>query len=70
MLVLCLEKELEASLTALARASGRSKSDAVREAIVRLIEEAEDLELAEKALRITRSTKSLRQLKKELGPER
>jgi len=70
MLVLCLEKELEASLTALARASGRSKSDAVREAIVRLIEDAEDLELAEKALRITRSTKSLRQLKKELGPER
>lgn len=70
MLALRLEKELEAKLAALARVSGRSKSEVVREAIVRLLEDAEDLELAEKVLRTTRSTKSLRQLRKELGLER
>jgi RHH-type rel operon transcriptional repressor/antitoxin RelB len=70
MLALRLERKLEAKLAALARVSGRSKSEVVREAIVRLIEDAEDLELAEKALRATRSSKSLRQLRKELGLDR
>jgi RHH-type rel operon transcriptional repressor/antitoxin RelB len=67
MLALRLEKQLEAKLAALAKVRGRSKSEVVREAIVRLIEDQEDLELAEKALRTTRSAKSLRQLRKELG---
>lgn len=70
MLALRLENELEAKLAALARVSGRSKSEVAREAIVRLLEDTEDLALAEKALRATRSAKSLRQLSKELGLER
>ena len=67
MLALRLEKELEAKLAALARIKGRTKSQVVRDAIVRMIEDTEDLALAEKALRRTRSAKSLRQLRKELG---
>ena len=70
MLALRLEKHLEAKLAALARVRGRSKSEVVRDAIVRLIEDAEDLELAERVLRTTRSAKPLRQLRKELGLER
>ena len=70
MLALRLEKDLEAKLAALARLRGRSKSEVVREAILRLIEDAEDLETAERALRATRSTKPLRALRKELGLDR
>ena len=68
-LALRLEKELEAKLAALARIKGRTKSEVVRDTIVRMIEDTEDLALAEKALRRTRSAKSLRQLRKELGLE-
>ncbi|MGQ0547421.1 MAG: type II toxin-antitoxin system RelB family antitoxin [Betaproteobacteria bacterium] len=67
MLAIRLEKELEAKLAALARVRGRSKSEVVRDAILRVLEDAEDLELAEKALHKTRSSKSLRALRKELG---
>lgn len=70
MLALRIEKALEDKLAALARVRGRTKSEVVREAIVRLIEDAEDLELAEKVLRATRSAKSLRRLRKELGLDR
>ena len=64
------EKQLEAKLAALARVRGRTKSEVVREAILRMIEDTEDLEMAEKALRKTRSPKSLRRLRKELGLDR
>ena len=70
MLALRLEKTLEAKLAALARVRGRTKSEVVREAILRMIEDTEDLEMAEKALRKTRSPKSLRRLRKELGLDR
>ena len=70
MLALRLEKKLEAKLAALARVRGRTKSQVVREAILRMIEDTEDLEMAEKALRKTRSPKSLRRLRKELGLDR
>lgn len=70
MLALRLGKDLESKLAALARVRGRSKSELVRDAIVRLIEDQEDLELAETALRAARSTKSLQQLRKELGLDR
>jgi len=42
MLALRLEKKLEAKLAALARVRGRTKSEVVREAILRLIEDTED----------------------------
>lgn len=70
MLALRLEKDMDAKLGALARLKRRNKSELVREAIQRLLEDAEDLDLAERALAKTRSTKPLRQLRKALGLER
>ena len=67
MLALRLEKDLERKLSALARVSGKSKSEIVRDALLKLIEDREDLAIAEKALRRTRSAKPLKQLRKELG---
>ena len=70
MLVLNLDRDLEKRLTALARRRRCSKSHIVREAILRLIEDAEDLEVTKRALRDMRSRKSLRDIKKALeqGP--
>ena len=62
MFAVCLGKALEAKLAALARAKGRTKSELARDAIVRLIEDDEDLEIGKRALRRTRSSKPLRQL--------
>ncbi len=70
MLALRLEKELDAKLGALARLRRRNKSELVREAIQRLLEDEEDLELAERVLASSRSSKPLRQLRKELGLDR
>jgi predicted DNA-binding protein len=70
MLALRLEKELDAKLSALARLKRRNKSELVREAIQRLLEDEEDLELAERVLASSRSSKPLRQLRKELGLDR
>lgn len=68
MLVLRLTKDLEARLAELARRRGRTTSDLVRDAIVRMIEDAEDLETAKKALRRTGTVKTLRRLRKENFP--
>ncbi len=70
MLALRLEKELDAKLGALAKLKRRNKSELVREAIKRLLEDEEDLDLAERVLARSRSSKPLRQLRKELGLER
>lgn len=70
MLALRIEKDLERKIAALARITRRSKSEVVREAILRLVEDMEDLELAERALKSTRAPKPLRQLRKELGLDR
>lgn len=70
MLALRLEKDMDAKLGALARLKRRNKSELVREAIQRLLEDEEDLDLAERALAKTRSTKPLRRLRKALGLER
>lgn len=67
MLALRLEKALERKLAALSRVTGRSKSELVRDALVKMIEDREDLQVAESALRRTRSAKPLRALRKELG---
>ena len=44
MLALRLDKELDAKLGALARLKRRNKSELVRQAIVRLLEDEEDLD--------------------------
>ena len=50
MLALRLEAELERRIAALARRQGRNKSALVREALIRYMEDQEDLMLAEAAL--------------------
>ena len=51
MLALRLEAELERRIVALARRQGRNKSALVREALIRYMEDQEDIMLAEAALR-------------------
>ena len=67
MLAIRLEKELEQELDLLAKARGSNRSAVIREAIVRFLEDNEDLELARRALAETGDRTSLRQLRKELG---
>jgi len=67
MITVRLEKELEEQVDLLARASGGNRSTIVREAIVRYLEDNEDLELARRALSESRDSKPLRELRRELG---
>lgn len=67
MLAIRLEKELEQELDLLAKAKGSNRSAVVREAIVRYLEDHEDLELTHQALAATGERVSLRQLRKDLG---
>jgi predicted DNA-binding protein len=70
MFAVRLDRGLEAQLAALAKARRRTKSDLVREAVTRMLEDIEDLGLAERALAETRSRKPLAKLRKELGLDR
>ena len=70
MLALRLEKELDTRLGALAKLKRRNKSELVREAIKRLLEDEEDLDIAERVLSRSRSSKPLKRLRKELGLDR
>ena len=67
MLAIRLEKDLEQEIDLLAKTKGSNRSAVVREAIVRYLEDNEDLELAKQALAETRSCKSLKDLRKDLG---
>ena len=67
MLAIRLEKDLEQEIDLLAKSKGSNRSAVVREAIVRYLEDNEDLELAKQALAETRSSKSLKDLRKDLG---
>lgn len=67
MLAVRIEAELGSQLEALARVKRRSKSELVREAILRMLEDEEDADLAAIAQGSTKSTKTLVQLRKELG---
>ena len=67
MLAIRLEKDLEKELDLLAVAKGSNRSAVVREAIVRYLEDNEDLALAKQALLETTSAKSLKELRKDLG---
>ena len=67
MLAIRLEKDLEQEIDLLAKTKGSNRSAVVREAIVRYLEDNEDLELAKQALAETRSSKSLKDLRKDLG---
>ena len=67
MLAIRLDKELEEALDLLAKARGSNRSAVVREAIIQYLEDNEDIQLAKESLANLNSTKSLRQLRKELG---
>ncbi|PLY00113.1 MAG: CopG family transcriptional regulator [Desulfuromonas sp.] len=69
MLTIRLDSEIEKELDLIARAQGSNRSVVVREAIVRYLEDNEDLELAKQALAETKSTRSLQELRQDLGLE-
>ena len=67
MLAIRLDKELEKEIDLLAKTRGSNRSAVIREAIIQYLEDNEDLELAKESLSKMSSTKSLKQLRKELG---
>jgi RHH-type rel operon transcriptional repressor/antitoxin RelB len=67
MLAIRLDKELEQELDLIAKARGTNRSAVVREAIIRFLDDNEDLQLAKESLSKMKGTKSLQQLRKELG---
>jgi len=67
MLAIRLDKELENELYLLAKSCGSNRSAVVREAILQYLEDNEDLQFAKESLSKMSSTKSLKQLRKELG---
>ena len=66
MLAIRLDKELEQELDLLAKTRGSTRSAVVREAIIQYLEDNEDILLAKQSLSKMGSTKSLKQLRKEL----
>lgn len=70
MLAIRLDSELEAALDQLAKVRGSNRSALAREAIVRYLEDCEDLEVAQEALAATRSTTPLKDLRRDLGLDR
>jgi RHH-type rel operon transcriptional repressor/antitoxin RelB len=66
MLAIRLDKELEQELDLLAKTRGSTRSAVVREAIIQYLEDNEDILLAKQSLSKMSSTKSLKQLRKEL----
>jgi len=67
MLAIRLDKEIEQELDMLAKVRGSNRSAVVREAILQYLEDNEDLALVKQASSQTKNTKSLKQLRKELG---
>ena len=67
MLAIRLDKELEKELDLLAKSRGSNRSAVIREAIIQYLEDNEDLQLAKESLSKIISSKSLKQLRKELG---
>ena len=62
-----LDERIEKELDRLAKARGSNRSAAVREAILRYLEDNEDLALAKAAGAAAKESKPLAQLRKELG---
>ncbi|MDD3083281.1 MAG: DUF6290 family protein [Desulfobacterales bacterium] len=67
MLAIRLNKEIEEDLDLLAKTRGSNRSALVREAILQYLEDNEDLDLLKQAQSQTRGSKSLKQLRRELG---
>jgi RHH-type transcriptional regulator, rel operon repressor / antitoxin RelB len=67
MLAIRLDEQIEKELDRLAKARGSNRSAVVREAILQYLEDNEDLALAKAAEAAAKGSKSLAQLRKELG---
>lgn len=67
MFAIRLNKEIEKELDLLAKIRGTNRSEVVREAIIQYLEDNEDLKLAKDTKNSMQSTKSLKQLRKDLG---
>ena len=70
MLAVRLENPLIKQIDTLAKSKHTNRSAIIRQAIVRFLEDNEDLELAQLAQKKMKSAKSLAQLRKELGLDR
>ena len=70
MLAIRLDKDIERELDLLAKVRGSNRSEVIREAIIRYLEDDEDLAQAKLALSCSESSKSLQQLRKELELDR
>ncbi len=67
MFAIRMEKSLEQELDLLVKLTGSNRSAVVREAIIRYLEDNEDLELARQALADSGGQKSLKDVRKDLG---
>lgn len=67
MLALRLEKELEARVAKVAAAKGSNKSAVVREAVIRYLEDQEDIVLAKRARKTRGKAKTIAEVRKALG---
>ena len=67
MLTVRLDKQLEAAIARVAKATGRTKSSVVREALLRYLEDIEDAALAGRARRTGGRTKSIAEIRKAIG---
>lgn len=67
MLAIRLDEHLLKQVDKLAHNQHTNRSHIIRQAIIRFIEDSEDLELARYAQSKMRSSKSLKQVKNELG---
>jgi RHH-type rel operon transcriptional repressor/antitoxin RelB len=69
MLALRLEKELEDRIARVALAKGSNRSTIVREAIIRYLEDEEDILLAQRARKTRGKARSLPHVRKTLGSD-
>jgi predicted DNA-binding protein len=70
MFAIRLDKETKQQLDLLAKSRGSNRSAVVREAILKYLEEDEDLNEVKKARSRMNSSKTLKQLRKDLGLDR
>lgn len=70
MLALRLEKELEARVAKVAAAKRSNKSAVVREAVIRYLEDQEDVVLAKRARKTRGKAKTIAEVRKALGLDR
>jgi RHH-type rel operon transcriptional repressor/antitoxin RelB len=66
MLALRINDDIMAGIDDLTKQRRTSRSDLVRQAIIRFLEDAEDLQLAENSKKKSTSIKSLKDIRKEL----